>query len=793
MGKRIIRAAVLYALLLAGCCAVAWGGQMPLICANYTSTPPSIDGQMGPAWAGAPAYDSFVLFNGGKPSALTTLRLLYDEKNLYILYRCAEPKMKDLKTQPRQHNGAVWSDDSADFFLIPVTGSTTPTGYHFIANASGSTYNEKISYPRNIDTAWDAPWKAAASTDPEGWTLSMAIPWSTLGLAGAPAGSIEGNFGRVRKPVPENSALYPSGGFQNINNKVVIKLAKAAPGVQGLSWSQNEKNGTLTAGFSLQNPSKSDNAELEVRSDGDRLAAKNVNMIGGKAVSVEMSMPAPDDPEGCPVQLIVKARGGKDIYFASAPFVATGARKELALDIKQLYYYPGEAPVVKVNSRIAGKLELKVVRNGSANIVSRKMVALKPGAAEIKLNGRDIKGEGNYTVVGTVAVSGSAKKASTGFGIVPPAKWPRVDVKNVSLGAEGTILVNGSPYFPVDMYHAEVEDYPDMAYLGFNTVGSGWNTLDVLLKELDAARANGILCNLGLPDRGYGDRLAKRETYKAKVDVIKNHPALLFYHLVDEPAVSFYPTFEKGYRYIKELDGVHLQYCTLPNFMGYPDSIIDAAGRTRDIYAPDIYPFDCYPVTAVSDAMRICVAAAKRADWSKSVIYVGPCFEWLPTYRMPKPDELRLVTYLSVINGTKGISWYSYREPGLEKAGVGYGLHMPRAAKIRSCFKRLNSELARLYPAICAPTPAQAFQAKSAEGMEFILKEGKDAWYIIAANTGKKVNNVTFSQKEKMIPDGRVEVFSEYRSLKMAGGTFTDSFGPEAVHIYVIQKGEKTK
>jgi hypothetical protein len=785
MVNRIVLAAVSCALLLATCCASLLGSQMPLICANYTSTPPSIDGTIGPAWTNSPSYDSFVLFNGNKPSVPTTLRLLYDEKNFYILYRCAEPKIKELKTQPRQHKGDVWRDDSVDFFLIPVPGSTTPVGYHFIANASGSTYNEKISYPRNIDAAWDAPWKAVASTDSQGWTLSMEIPWSALGLAGPPAGGcIEGNFGRVRKPVPENSALYPSGGFQNINNKVVIKLAKSAPGIQGPAWSQDEKDGRLNAEFSLLNPFRQDTAQLEVRGAGARLAAKNVNMIGGKAVPVKLSMPAPDNPEGCPVQLLVKSSNGKDIYFASVPFMAAGAKKDLALDVEQLYYYPGENPVIKVNSRVTGKLELKVVKKGSNNVVSRKELVLKPGAVEVKLNGSDIKSEGDYTVIGTV----KGKKETIGFGIVPPARWPRVDVKNVSLGAEGTILVNGSPYFPVDMYHALVEDYPDMAYLGFNTVSSGWNTLDVLLKELDAAHANGILCNLGMPDRGYGDRLAKRETYKAKVEGIKNHPALLLYHLVDEPAVSFYPTLEKGYRYIKELDGNHLQYCTLPNFMGYPDYIIDSAGRNRDIYAPDIYPFDCYPVTAVSDGMRICTAAAKRAGWSKGVIYVGPCFEWLPTYRMPKPDELRLVTYLAVINGTKGLSWYSYREPGLEKAGVGYGLHMPRATKIRSCFKRLNSELCRLYPAICAPTPAQVFQAKPVEGLEFVLKEGRDAWYLIAANTDTKAKNVTFSQKEKTISDRPVEVFSEYRSLKMAGGAFTDSFEPYAVHIYKISK-----
>ncbi|HAH85778.1 MAG TPA: hypothetical protein DCL60_00235 [Armatimonadetes bacterium] len=790
MLKRIVPAVAVCAALIASC-AASWGRQMPLVCANYAGTPPAMDGKMGPAWAGAADYyNNFVLFDGSKPAAPTTLKLLYDEKNFYVLYRCFEPKMKDLKTQVRPRNGTVWKDDSIDFFLIPIPGSTKPLGYHFIINASGSTYSETIEYPRVVDPSWSAPWKSAVSADADSWSVTVEIPWSSLGLSGPPKeGILEGNFGRARQPVVENSSLYPAGGFQNINNKVVIKLAKTSPGIQGLAWAEDEKDGTLTAKFNLLNPSKSDWAELEARNAGVRLAAKRVNMLSRKLVPVEISIPAPGDPSDRVVQLILKSTNGKNIYFASVPFMAKGVKKDLVLDVEQLYYYPGEDPVIKIESKVAGKLELLITKKNSKGAVLRKSAYVKPGTADIKLSGGGLKDEGDYIVTGMLTGSGAAKKETCEFGIVVPAKWPKVDVKKVTLGKEGTILVNGSPYFPITMYHVNVEDYQDMSYLGFNSVESGWHNLEVIKKELDAARNAGLLCNLGLPDRGCAERLGKRENVTAKVKGVKDHPALLFYHLVDEPAVSYYPTLEKGYNYVKELDPDHLQHCSMFNFLGHPDFTIDAAGRTRDIFAPDYYPFDCYPVTAVSEAVRVCVNSAKRAGWSKSIIYIGPCFEWLPTYRMPKPDELRLVTYLAVINGTKGLAWYSYREDGFEKAGIGYGLHVPQAAKIKSCFKLLNSEMCRLYPAICAPTPAQHFQAKPAGGLEFILKEDDNAWYLIAANTDAKSKDVTFSQQNRLaIPDGQVEVFSEYRSLKMTGGAFTDSFGPYAVHVYVIQK-----
>jgi hypothetical protein len=465
-------------------------------------------------------------------------------------------------------------------------------------------------------------------------------------------------------------------------------------------------------------------------------------------------------------------------------------KQDLSFETGEIYYYPNETPVLNVSSALQGSLALKIADKEDGRVVFSKSYDVNPGDARLEIKGISPLKEGIYSVTGTLkSKSGKSVSENAWFGVVKKAVWPRVDIKKVSLGAEGTILVNGEPFFPVEMYHTVEGDYPYIAELGFNGVGTGWrNTAEELIKQLDSCKASGLVSNMGLTDPGYGDRLGKRENVKARVEGTKHHPAILMYHLLDEPAVSYYPTLEKGYNYVKELDPNRLQFCTLPNFLGYPDSTMDAAAATRDIIAPDVYPFDCYPVTAVAEGVKMCAEAAKRAGWNKTVLYVGPCFEWLPVYRMPTPDELRLVAYLSVISGAKGLSWYSYREPGLEEKGTGYGLHIPAASRIRSVFKLLNSEISCIYPAVCAPTPKEQFAASSEGRMDVVLKEGKDAYYLLAANPEAKSKKVTLKQNGMSIPDGEVTVMSEYRTLKMKKSTIEDTFEPYAVHIYTIKK-----
>jgi len=766
----------------------------PLISANYVNQKPVIDGRLDePVWKKATTYSNFMLVNGNLATVQTFISLLYDEKNFYIGYRCLEPDIDNLKMEKRERDKEVWKDDSIDFLIIPEKG----IAYHFIVNPSGSKYDEKISYPAKADSSWDGLWKVSTHREKDSWIAEISIPFSDFGLKGVKESEEwKVNFCRSRRTSgsKENSSLYPTGGFQNLEKVLTLTFHKNVPSVKIISWGKGElgKNRVRFAIINLFDFSQRLRAELLLNKR--RVAVKD--FIIPRQSRMEIILPYKISAGGNYIlQLKLSKKEKNKVFYISYPYKFK-VKKILEVSLDQSYYYLEEK---------RGKLQIKVdfseeeLKGASlrVDLYNRKgkeiftrtvrKVTKKDIILPLKMDNLPAQ---EYTVVVSLFKDKRLKaKEEVSFGRVPRAKWPRVNVKKVTIGKEGTILVNGKPFFPIGMYHVIPEDYKDIAYLGFNTVMAGWYPVEKIKEQLNAAQSAGLLANVGLSDRGRGTTLGKKENVKTKVLGIKKHPALIFYHLLDEPAVSYYPTLKKGYEFVKSLDSNHLQYCTIHCFWSYPDTIIDKAGETRDIYAPDIYPFDTLPVKVVGEGVRMCVEAAKRTGWKKSVIYVGPCFEWLPIYRLPTPKEVRLVAYLAIINGAKGIEWYSYRESLLEKTKRGYGLHAPEASKLRRFFKRLNSELFFLYKAICAPNPEQFIIVRPENSVDFVLKEDKSSYYLIAANPSKEEKEVTFISKNNKFPKKAItDVFYEYRKVKMENGTFKDRFLPYDVHIYVISK-----
>ncbi|HET6455395.1 MAG TPA: carbohydrate-binding family 9-like protein, partial [Armatimonadota bacterium] len=79
----------------------------------------NIDGRLSEvAWKTAGMIPEFQEYRGS--AALrnqTQVRLLYDDQALYIAYRCKEADISRIRAQVTDHDGSVWDDDCAEFFL----------------------------------------------------------------------------------------------------------------------------------------------------------------------------------------------------------------------------------------------------------------------------------------------------------------------------------------------------------------------------------------------------------------------------------------------------------------------------------------------------------------------------------------------------------------------------------------------------------------------------------------------------------------------------------------------------
>ena len=102
-------------------------------------------------------------------------------------------------------------------------------------------------------------------------------------------------------------------------------------------------------------------------------------------------------------------------------------------------------------------------------------------------------------------------------------------------------VVNGRPFLPLGLYAVGVEDMPMVKELGFNLVHNyGFRNKDMiedkLLAYMDAAKKNGLMVYVNLD--GFTITPEKEQRIRWMVKLLKNHPALYAWYLVEEPYIK---------------------------------------------------------------------------------------------------------------------------------------------------------------------------------------------------------------------------------------------------------------
>lgn len=154
--------------------------------AALATGPVTIDGRLDePAWQAALPLTGFVqaIPDAGLPATEETeVRMLYDDRYLYIGARMfdSRPDLLVSGTLERDHPG-VSAHDIDLFGVFLDTFLDRRNGYLFLVNPAGAVRDgQAFDNSRNLDFAWDAVVEVATQIDPEGWTVEMAIPWTTL-------------------------------------------------------------------------------------------------------------------------------------------------------------------------------------------------------------------------------------------------------------------------------------------------------------------------------------------------------------------------------------------------------------------------------------------------------------------------------------------------------------------------------------------------------------------------------------------------------------------------------------
>ena len=128
-------------------------------------TAPVIDGKLEAVWDNAVSMKMNTIM--GSPSETPTqVKLLYDDKNIYVAFECEDPR------------GAKGKGESIEIFM-DLLGIGSPY-YQFIFDAEGKKHNFRSTEGKH-EWDWKADWKVVTKKNPKGgWTAEVAIPFSVM-------------------------------------------------------------------------------------------------------------------------------------------------------------------------------------------------------------------------------------------------------------------------------------------------------------------------------------------------------------------------------------------------------------------------------------------------------------------------------------------------------------------------------------------------------------------------------------------------------------------------------------
>jgi len=137
-----------------------------------------VDGRIDPAeWQGAQRVTDFRVvqpLTGAPGSQPTEAWILATPEGLAVAFRAVQPPSVARTPQRIQRDEQAQVDRVN--LMIDFEGDGR-TGYNFMVTSTNGINDAVITNQSQFSTDWDGNWQHAASTDAEGWSAEMLIPW----------------------------------------------------------------------------------------------------------------------------------------------------------------------------------------------------------------------------------------------------------------------------------------------------------------------------------------------------------------------------------------------------------------------------------------------------------------------------------------------------------------------------------------------------------------------------------------------------------------------------------------
>jgi len=150
--------------------------------ASRTETPPRIDGSLeDAAWQreALPLGDwlTYNPLNGEKLVQTTEVRVVYDDRAIYLAFRCWDPEPEKVRSTLSRRD-QLWNDDWVGLSLDPVGNGQS--SYDLFVNAAGVQADILTTPSAGENSAPDWVWDSAGRRTSEGYEAEIRLPLTTL-------------------------------------------------------------------------------------------------------------------------------------------------------------------------------------------------------------------------------------------------------------------------------------------------------------------------------------------------------------------------------------------------------------------------------------------------------------------------------------------------------------------------------------------------------------------------------------------------------------------------------------
>lgn len=350
---------------------------------------------------------------------------------------------------------------------------------------------------------------------------------------------------------------------------------------------------------------------------------------------------------------------------------------------------------------------------------------------------------------------------------------------------EGFTVVDGIRFFPLGLYlgsssHSDDGHLQRIAAGGFNTVlnyaygdhfrprGPG-STHDAL-GYLDRAEQHNLKVIYSVKDMYKDPELAMRH-----VELLKEKKALLSWYINDELPPTAMAHLKKIYDMVVDKDPEHPAFQVL-----YQVSVLEKYFYSTDILATDPYPINNATVdlTRTTSHTRHTIEAnhGANAAWIVPQIFDNATYHNIPS-RQPTRDEMRNQAYQAIINGAKGLLFYSYFDLFREK--------LPRDASTinQELFEQrwkdvsaMGKEIQQLIPALLEGKTV-ALPPTDEKNVQRSALEYNDQFLILVANPFYEAKTISLA-----FPEG-------YRVENSQQGQITGTIDGQRLNLSVSSLG----